>query len=298
MPLIRDIHERCRAEKRPALSFEFFPPKTPEGERNLLGQTLPALMTLRPDYCSVTYGAGGSTREKTIEVVDRIQREAGLTTMMHLTCVNHTQAELRAVVEEARGRGIENILALRGDPPAGQADWTAAEGGFSYSYQLVQMLKELGGISIGTAGFPEGHIAQHGGKQADWDYLVQKVAAGADFVITQLFFSNADYFAFVEYLRARGVTIPIVPGILPVISATQTQKFATMCGAQMPPALLERIAACAEDDQAVVELGIQYAIEQCTELLQGGAPGVHFYTLNKAHSTTRVVEGLRAAGML
>lgn len=292
MQLIRDIHEQCRAESRPAYSFEFFPPKTPEGERNLFATTLPALMATRPDYCSVTYGAGGSTREKTIDIVDRIQREFQLPSMMHLTCVNHTQAELSSVVDEAHTRGICNILALRGDPPAGTADWTATEGGFSYSHQLVAMLKARGGFSIGTAGFPEGHIAQKDGKHADWDYLRAKVEAGADFVITQLFFSNDDFFAFRDYLAKQNVRVPIIPGILPIISAGQTIKFAALCGAELPGRLLRRIDECA-NDEAVVETGIQYAVEQCTELLRAGVPGLHFYTLNKAHSTVRVIQALR-----
>src|SRR5688572_3759133 len=165
--LIRDIHEARRAAGRPAISFEFFPPKTDEGDRALLEKTMPALMKLGPDYCSTTYGAGGSTRDKTLGIVDRIQREHGLTSMMHLTCVNSTRDQLRDVVLEARARGIKNILALGGDPPVGASEWTATEGGFTYSRELVAFLRELGGVSIGTAGFPEGHIAQTAGKLVD-----------------------------------------------------------------------------------------------------------------------------------
>ena len=176
MRLIREIHEECAAIGRPAISFEFFPPKTPEGDRALLETTIPRLSALRPDYCSVTYGAGGSTREKTIEIVDRIQRDHRLTAMMHLTCVNATRAELRAVIDEARDRrGIRNILALRGDPPDLSAEWKKTEGGFEYSRELVAFVKEIGGFSIGTAAFPEGHIAQKAGKFVDWGYLREKV---------------------------------------------------------------------------------------------------------------------------
>jgi methylenetetrahydrofolate reductase (NADPH) len=292
---IHDIHESCRAAARPAVSFEFFPPKTPEGERNLLEKTIPALMPLKPDYCSVTYGAGGTTRDKTIGIVDRIQREHDLTTMMHLTCVNSTKDELASVLLEAKARGIKNILALRGDPPAGAAEWTATEGGFTYSSQLVAFIKELGGFSIGTAGFPEGHIAQKGGMQVDWGFLREKIAAGANFVITQLFFDNEDFFQFHEYLSIHGVTIPIIPGVLPVSSAKQTKKFTEMCGARLPAAFLKRLDEIGDDDEAATQFGIYYATEQCRSLLKAGVPGIHFYTLNKAASTTTIVRNLGLA---
>src|SRR5882762_2460356 len=191
MRLVRDIYAAKRAAGKPVISFEFFPPKTEEGDRNLFEKTIPALMHLRPDYCSVTYGAGGSTREKTLMIVDRIQRQHGLTAMAHLTCVNSTQAQLREVIEQARGLGIKNILALRGDPPGGNGVFTKTEGGFEFSYQLVGFIRELGGFSIGTAGFPEGHIACKEGKYVDWSRLKNKIDCGADFVITQLFFDNA-----------------------------------------------------------------------------------------------------------
>ena len=292
---IHDIHESCRAAARPAVSFEFFPPKTPEGEKNLLEKTIPALLPLKPDYCSVTYGAGGTTRDKTIGIVDRIQREHDLTTMMHLTCVNSTKDELASVLAEAKTRGIKNILALRGDPPAGAAEWTATEGGFTYSSQLVAFLKQLGGFCIGTAGFPEGHIAQKGGPLVDWGFLREKIAAGADFVITQLFFDNEDFFRFHEYLAIHGVTVPIIPGILPVSSAKQTKKFTEMCGAHLPDTFLKRLDEIGDDDVAATEFGIYYATEQCRTLLKQGVQGIHFYTLNKAASTTAIVRNLGLA---
>jgi methylenetetrahydrofolate reductase (NADPH) len=291
--LIRDIHEARRAQGRPAISFEFFPPKTEEGDRNLLEKTVPALLPLKPDYCSVTYGAGGSTREKTIGIVDRIQRDHGLTSMMHLTCVNSTREQLHDVVLEARGRGIRNILALRGDPPGGTGPWTATEGGFSYSSELVAFLRGLGGLSIGTAGFPEGHIAQPGGRAVDWGHLRDKIAAGADFVITQLFFDNDDYYRFVEHLTKKlGVAVPLIPGIFPVLSAKQTKKFVEMCGAGLPKPFVQRLDELGEDDAAVADYGIEYATRQCEALLQFGAPGLHFYTLNKARSTTAILRNL------
>ncbi len=283
-----------KAANRPVISFEFFPPKTEEGDRNLLEKTIPALMRLRPDYCSVTYGAGGSTREKTLMIVERIQREHQLTAMAHLTCVNATKAELAGVLAEARARGITNILALRGDPPGG-GDFKKTEGGFEFSYELVRFIRELGGFSVGTAGFPEGHIACKEGKYADWDRLKAKIDCGADFVLTQLFFDNADFFKFRDYLTKLGVTVPICPGILPVLSAGQIKRFTTMCGATMPARFLERLEALGDHDELTTAFGIEYATEQCAELLREGAPGIHFYTLNKPHSTTEIVKNLGLA---
>lgn len=293
MKLIRDIHEANRVSGRPTLSFEFFPPKTAEGEEALFARTIPALLAIQPDYCSVTYGAGGSTREKTIGIVDRIQRDFRLTAMMHLTCVNSTQEQLREVVEEARSRGILNLLALRGDPPSGSSEWTAVEGGFTYSKELVAFLRSLSGFSIGTAGFPEGHIAQTAGKIADWEFLAEKVSAGADFIITQLFFDNEDFYRFHDHLREKlGVTVPIIPGILPVLAHGQTKRFTEMCGARLPEAFLAKLDALGDDDAAVADFGIEYATRQSEELLKFGVPGLHFYTLNKPRSTVEIVRNL------
>jgi methylenetetrahydrofolate reductase (NADPH) len=296
MRFIRDIHEECRAVGRPAVSVEFFPPKTDEGDRTLLEKTIPELLALKPDYCSVTYGAGGSTREKTVGIVDRIQREHGLTAMMHLTCVSSTKAQLKEVIEDARARGIKNILALRGDPPTGTNEWIATDGGFQYSSQLVAYLRALGGFSIGTAGFPEGHIACQAGKQVDWGYLADKIRAGADFVITQLFFDNEDFYRFHEHLtRKLGVSVPIIPGMLPILSAKQTRKFTELCGARLPEAFLARLDKLGDDDAAVIDFGIEHTTRQCEALLQHGVPGIHFYCLNKVHSTERVVRNLGLA---
>jgi len=296
MQSIRDIHESCRAAGRPAVSFEFFPPKTDEGDQNLMGKTLPALLTLKPDYCSVTYGAGGSTRDKTIGIVDRIQREHGLTSMMHLTCVNSTREQLGAVLAEARARGITNILALRGDPPGGTGEWIATEGGFQYSSQLVAFIRELGGFTIGTAGFPEGHIAQKAGKLADWNFLVEKIQAGADFVITQLFFDNEDFYRFHDYITQKvGRPVTIIPGLLPVLSGKQTKTFTEMCGSRLPAPFVARLDELGDDTAAVIEYGIEYTARQCEELLKFGVPGLHFYSLNKPHSTVQVVRNLGLA---
>lgn len=292
---IRDIHVARHAEHRPVISFEFFPPKTDEGDRNLLEKTIPALMQLKPDYCSVTYGAGGSTRDKTLMIVDRIQRQHGLTAMAHLTCVGSTKEQLREVIEQARGLGIRNILALRGDPPGGTGEWKPVPGGFEYSHQLVKFLKELGGFSIGTAGFPEGHIACKEGKRVDWDRLKAKIDCGADFVITQLFFDNRDFFEFRDYLTKLGVSAPICPGVLPILSSAQIRKFTTICGATIPSSLQARLEQFGADDAGATAFGIEFASQQCAELLQAGVPGIHFYTLNKAHSTTQVLKNLKLA---
>ena len=290
--LIKDTFAAARDTRRPVVSFEFFPTKTEDGERALLEKTIPALRTLAPDFCSVTYGAGGSTREKTLTIVDRIQREQQMTAMAHLTCVNATVEDTRAVLEQTRARGIKNILALRGDPPDGAAEFTKTDGGFEYSYQLVQFIREFGGFSIGVAGFPEGHIACREGKHVDWQRLKTKIDHGADFVITQLFFDNSSYFEFRDYLTALGVTVPLVPGILPILSTSQIKRFVALCGAALPPALVSELEKRGDDDAAVLQFGIDYATRQCEELLREGAPGLHFYTLNKARSTTAVVNNL------
>jgi len=296
MQYIRDIHAAKRDAKLPVISFEFFPPKTDEGDRNLLEKTIPALLQLKPDYCSVTYGAGGSTREKTLMIVDRIQRQHGLTAMAHLTCVGSTQEQLGSVLEEARKLGIKNILALRGDPPGGNGEFKKTEGGFEFSYQLVRFIRRRGGFSIGTAGFPEGHIACKEGKQIDWQRLKAKIDEGADFVLTQLFFDNTDFFQFRDYLeRKLSVKVPICPGVLPVLSSNQIKKFTTICGARIPGPMLSKLEEFGENDQATTEWGIEYATKQCEELLREGVPGIHVYTLNKAYSTTRIMKNLGLA---
>jgi methylenetetrahydrofolate reductase (NADPH) len=288
---IRDIYHRAQAVRRPVLSFEFFPTKTDDGERTLLEKTIPALRKLNPDFCSVTYGAGGGTRDKTLAIVDRIQREHQITAMAHLTCVNATIDETRTVLEQTRALGIRNILALRGDPPNG-GEFVRTEGGFEYSYQLVRCIREVDAFSIGVAGFPEGHIACKEGKQVDWQRLKQKIDCGADFVITQLFFDNRHYFECREFLARQGVSVPIVPGILPILSGSQIKRFVALCGADLPAPLLSELEKRGENDEAVTQFGIEYATTQCEELLQEGAPGLHFYTLNKARSTTEVVTNL------
>lgn len=295
MKFIRDIYAAKQATGQPVISLEFFPPKTEEGDRALFGKHLPQLLAVRPDYCSVTYGAGGSTRDKTLMIVDRIQREHSLTALAHLTCVNHTRAEVRILLEKIRALNCKNILALRGDPPGG-GEFQPTPGGFEFSSQLVKFIREAGDFSVGVAGFPEGHIACKAGKHADWQHLKEKVAAGADFVITQLFFDNTDYFEFRDYLTQKlGVNVPIVPGVVAIVSAAQIVKFTQLCGAKIPPALRSKLDGIGTDDEAALKFGIEYATRQCEELLRAGVPGLHFYTLNKAHSTVQVVKNLGLA---
>ena len=289
---IRDIFAAAQAAGRPVVSFELFPTKSEDGERVLFEKTIPALRELNPGFCSVTYGAGGSTRGKTLAIVDRIQREQRLTAMAHLTCVNATVDETCAVLEETRQLGIKNILALRGDPPNGVSEFVKTEGGFEYSYQLVQRIRECGAFSIGVAGFPEGHIACREGRQVDWQRLKHKIDHGADFVITQLFFENRHYFECRDFLASQGVTVPIVPGILPILSTSQIKRFVALCGADLPRPLLSELERRGDDDEAVTQFGIDYATRQCEELLREGAPGLHFYTLNRSRSTTEVVKNL------
>lgn len=294
MRLIRDIHAQKTAQTKPVISFEFFPPKTVEGERNFLSKTVPILAALKPDFCSVTYGAGGTTRAKTLAIVDQIQRNHGLTALAHLTCVGSTREQLLEIAQQARALGIHNILALRGDPPAGSATFERTEGGLDYAWQLVALLREFGGFCVGVAGFPEGHIACTEGREVDWERVKAKVDQGADFIISQLFFDNTHYFRFRDHLHHLGVSVPIFPGIIPILSANQIKKFTALCGAELPEPLRHQLDLLGDDD-ATVEFGIEYASRQCQELLRAGAPGLHFYTLNKARSTTAVLKNLGLA---
>ena len=295
MQLIRDIYAAKGAARKPVISFEFFPPKTPEGDRNLLEKTIPALRETQPDYCSVTYGAGGSTRDKTLMIVDRIQREHGLIGVAHLTCVSSTQEQIRDLLGQIRALGVNNVLALRGDPPGG-GEFISTPGGFEYSSELVRFIREQTGFSIGVAGFPEGHIACRAGKHVDWNYLREKIEAGADYVLTQLFFENRDFYEFREHMTGQhGVKVPLVPGIIPILSAAQIKRFTAMCGARIPAPLAARLDELGDQDAAVAEFGIEYATRQCEDLLRAGAPGIHFYTLNKSHSTVRILKNLGLA---
>ncbi len=275
----------------PVFSFEFFPPKTEAGERNLY-VALAELETLDPSFVSVTYGAGGSTREKTIEIVKRIKDEHGLETMAHFTCVGATVAQLRETLDEMRSAGIDNVLALRGDPPAGQGTWTRTEGGLEYSRELVELIAADYPFAIGAACFPETHIHAES-PESDLQHLAEKVRAGVDFLITQLFFDNAVYFDFLARARAAGIAVPIIPGIMPITHVGQVERMARMCGSAIPEGLRRELHARGEDPEAVLDFGVAYATLQCAELLAAGAPGIHFYTLNRSPATRAILSALK-----
>jgi methylenetetrahydrofolate reductase (NADPH) len=282
------------ADGGPCFSFEFFPPKTAQGERNL-GRALAELSRLGPSFVSVTYGAGGTTeqKEKTVEIVSHIKEDYGLEAMAHFTCVGATVEDLRTTLDRMRKSGIQNVLALRGDPPAGQEEWTATDGGLTYSRELIELIRDEYDFSIGAACFPETHI-HASSAESDLRYLKEKVDAGARFLITQLFFDNAVYYDFVARARDIGIDVPIIPGIMPVTDVGQIKRFTSMCGASIPDHLLAELELRADAPEAVAELGVAYATLQCAELLVNGAPGIHFYTLNKSHSTRAILGALRA----
>jgi methylenetetrahydrofolate reductase (NADPH) len=285
------IDEIYASGDRPVFSFEFFPPRTPEGEANLY-LALAALRPLAPDFVSVTYGAGGSTRGKTLEIVSRIRDEIGLEAMAHFTCVGATADELRSTLDEMRALGFENVLALRGDPPQGQEEWIKTEGGLEYSRELVELISGDYPFSIGAACFPETHIHATS-PDDDLRYLKEKVDAGVGFLITQLFFDNALYYDFVARARAIGIDVPIVPGILPITSYAQVARVTSLCGATIPDHLLGELDARRTSTEAVAEFGVAYATMQCADLLANGAPGIHFYTLNRSPATRAILSTLK-----
>jgi methylenetetrahydrofolate reductase (NADPH) len=272
------------------LSVEFFPPKTDKGEENLFRE-IEIIKRLNPAFCSVTYGAGGSTREKTVELVDRIHRDCALEVMCHLTVVGQSKDEARAILKILKQKGIENIIALGGDPPAGMVDWKPHPDGFHYAAELVREAMSLGGFSVAVAGFPEVHPRAES-RASDLRFLKAKVDAGAAAIITQLFFDNEDYYRFVEDVRKMGVMVPIVPGILPILSAPQVRRFTALCCAKIPPVLEQALAKCENNDEAAVEVGIEYANRQCEALIKFGAPGLHFYSLNKSYSLQAICHHL------
>jgi methylenetetrahydrofolate reductase (NADPH) len=288
------IDERIAAGAEPCFSFEFFPPKTPEGEANL-DRALAELSRLEPTFVSVTYGAAGSReqREKTIEIVTRIKADHGLEAMAHFTCVGSTVGDLRTMLDHMRDAGIENVLALRGDPPPGQDEWTATQGGLRYSRELIELIRGGYDFTVGAACFPEVHIHAESA-ESDLRYTREKVEAGARFLITQLFFDNALYWEFVARARDIGIDVPIIPGIMPITNVAQIERFTAMCGACIPERLHRELEVRAHQPDAVADFGVAYATLQCADLLAHGAPGIHFYTLNRSPSTRAILSALRA----
>jgi methylenetetrahydrofolate reductase (NADPH) len=287
------IDERIAVGTEPSFSFEFFPPRTDEGERNL-GRALAELSRMAPTFVSVTYGAAGSAtaKRKTIDIVADLKRNYGMEAMAHFTCVNATVGELRTMLDTMRDAGIENVLALRGDPPEGQTEWTATEGGLRYSRELIELIRDEYDFSIGAACFPEVHIHATDA-DSDLRYCKEKVDAGARFLITQLFFDNQAYYEFVARARDAGIDVPIIPGIWPITNVSQIKRVTGLCGARIPDRLLRELELRGDQPDAVSNLGVAYATLQCAELLSHGAPGIHFYTLNRSPATRAILSALR-----
>jgi methylenetetrahydrofolate reductase (NADPH) len=287
------IDERIASSSEPSFSFEFFPPRTDEGERNL-GRALAELSRLSPTFVSVTYGAVGSTtaKRKTIDIVRHLKRDYGMEAMAHFTCVNATEHELREMLDTMRDAGIENVLALRGDPPEGQSEWIATDGGLRYSRELIELIRDDYDFAIGAACFPEVHIHATDA-DSDLRYCKEKVDAGARFLITQLFFDNQAYYDFVARARDIGIDVPIIPGIMPITNAAQIRRITEMCGAVIPGTLLRELELRGDQPGSVTDLGVAYATLQCADLLANGAPGIHFYTLNRSPATRAILSALR-----
>ena len=279
-------------ERQPVFSFEFFPPRTDKGEENLR-TALDDLKADAPAYVSVTYGAGGSTRDKTVDIVKSIKQDYGIEAMAHFSLVGQSVDDLRRQLDEIAEAGIDNVLALRGDPPKGETEWIAHEAGLHYSVELIEILKADYDFCIGAACFPEVHPDAPSAEE-DMQYLKRKVDAGANFLITQLFFDNRDYFNFVDEARAAGIDVPIIPGIWPVTNYKQIKRIADLCKSRFPERFERELDERKDDETATVDLGVAYATLQCVELLAKGAPGIHFYTLNKSPATRAILAALRS----
>ena len=285
------IDEIIESSGEPVFSFEFFPPKTPEGEVTLR-ETLALLGDLSPSFVSVTYGAGGTTRARTVEITKWIKQELGIEAMAHLSCVGEPVERLREILDEIGQAGIENVLALRGDAPRGETEWKPHPGGLKYSTELAALISEDYGYCIGAACFPEVH-PEAADLASDLRFLKEKVAAGARFLVTQLFFDNELYFDFVREARAVGIDVPIVAGIMPITNVKQITTITGMCGATIPPGVMAELERRADDPDAVLQFGVAYAAQQCADLLRRGAPGIHFYTLNRSPATRAILSSLK-----
>jgi methylenetetrahydrofolate reductase (NADPH) len=286
------IADRLRQGGAPCFSFEFFPPKSDEGVAQLF-TTLRELQDLAPAFVSVTYGAGGSTRQLTVDLVSAIKRETGIEAMAHLTCVGHSRGELSEILERLRAAGVDNVLALRGDPPQGQATFSRVADGFGHADELMRFIREAGQpFCLGGACYPEAHL-ESANLDDDLLHTRSKVESGAEFLITQLFFDNAFYFHFVERARKAGITCPIVPGLMPITNFAQIERITRMCGATVPMRLRLALEKRKDDPEAVLQLGVAHATLQAADLLANGAPGVHFYTLNRSRASRMIVTALQ-----
>ncbi|WP_293444062.1 methylenetetrahydrofolate reductase [NAD(P)H] [Persephonella sp.] len=277
-----------------SVSFEFFPPKTPEGEESLF-KTIKELEFIKPTFVSVTYGAGGTTRERTIRVVKRIHTQTGLTVMAHQTCIGHTKKEIIDILNQYKDIGVQNVLALRGDIPKGQEEsFVFPPDGCRYANELVSLIRENFGnwFSIGVAAYPEGH-PESPDIDTDIHFFKKKVDAGAEFAITQMFFDNRYFYRFLDKLAKVGVNIPVIPGIMPITNFKQIKKFADMCGATIPSDLIKRLQPVADRPEEVEKIGIEFAVKQCEDLLKNGAKGLHFYTLNKSKATVQIYKAVK-----
>jgi methylenetetrahydrofolate reductase (NADPH) len=292
---VTDILRFARERGEPIFSFEFFPPKTDDGVRQLF-ETVDLLRPLGPAFVSVTYGAGGSTRQRTIELVTRLKRETEVEAVAHITCVGASRQEIAEVLDEVAAAGVQNVLALRGDPPRGQASFQPHPDGFRYASELIAFIRaeKRWKFCVGAAAYPEGHVETRDLVQ-DLSNLKRKVDAGADFLVTQLFFHNSAYFRFLERARAAGIGAPILPGIMPLTNVDQIERFTAMCGAAIPSPLRAAMEVRRTDPDAALQLGVAYASLQCADLLRRGAPGIHFYTLNRSPSTRAIVAALRSS---
>jgi len=291
---VTDILRFARERGEPIFSFEFFPPKTDDGVRQLF-QTVEALRPLAPSFVSVTYGAGGTTRQRTLELVTKLKRETEMETVAHITCVGASRSEIGEVLDEIAQAGIQNILALRGDPPKGEAAFAPHPDGFGHASELIAFIRaqKRWDFCVGAGAYPEGHIETRD-LGLDLGHLKVKVEAGVDFLVSQLFFENRFYFGFLERARAAGITVPILPGVMPFTNVDQVERFTAMCGTHIPQKLRAAMEVRRADGEAALQLGVAYASLQCADLLRRGAPGVHFYTLNRSPSTRAIVAALRS----
>jgi methylenetetrahydrofolate reductase (NADPH) len=286
------------SHNKQTFSFEFFPPKTPDGEEKLFS-TVDELKTLNPSFVSVTYGAMGTTQSNTLRIVSCIKKEMGLEAAAHLTCVGQTHDEIFKILTELKKNQIQNIVALRGDPPKGETAFVVTQGGFRYASELVAFIKKnfRDDFSLFVAGYPEGHI-ECSNQELGLEHLKLKINAGGDAIITQLFFDNDDYYRFVDNLRKKSINVPVIAGIMPITNGAQIQRFAQMCGAKIPLSLKTQIEKYGDDVESIEEYGVEYASQQCEQLLAQKIPGIHFYTLNRSKATMEIYKNLSLKGAL